>query len=66
MVAPEELRLKRVMDRDKALKEMVLSRIRAQWSDRQREAMADFVIFADEKRPLIEQVLCVDRAMKRI
>lgn len=54
------------MDRDKALKEMVLSRIRAQWSDRQREAMADFVIFADEKRPLIEQVLCVDRAMKRI
>lgn len=66
VVAPEELRLKRVMDRDKALKEMVLSRIRAQWSDRQREAMADFVIFADEKKPLIEQVLCVDRAMKRI
>ena len=30
VVAPEELRLKRVMDRDKALKEMVLSRIRAQ------------------------------------
>lgn len=66
VVAPEELRVKRVMGRDKASKEMVLSRIRTQWSDRQREAMADFVIFADEKKPLIEQVLCVDRAMNRI
>lgn len=66
VVAPEELRVKRVMGRDKASKEMVLSRIRSQWSDRQREAMADFVIFADEKRPLIEQVLCVDKAMNRI
>ena len=66
VVAPEELRVRRVMGRDKASKEMVLSRIKSQWSDQRREAMADFVIFADEKRPLIEQVLCVDEAMNRL
>lgn len=66
VVAPEKLRVRRVMGRDKASKEMVLSRIKAQWSDQRREAMADFVIFADEKRPLIEQVLCVDEAMNRL
>lgn len=66
VMAPKELRIKRVMNRDNISEEMVLSRMRSQWSDRQRAAMADFVIFADEKRPLIEQVLCVDEAMNRI
>lgn len=66
VIAPKELRIKRVMNRDNISEEMVLSRMRSQWSDRQRASMADFVIFADEKRPLIEQVLCVDEAMNRI
>lgn len=66
VVAPEELRIKRVMSRDAASKEMVTARIKSQWSDSRREAMADFVIFADEKRPLVEQVLSVDKVMKRL
>ena len=66
VVAPKELRINRVMIRDAASKEMVEARLNSQWSDSRREAMADFVIFADEKRPLVEQVLSVDSVMKKL
>lgn len=62
--APLELRLNRVMGRDGHSKERVLERISAQWEDKKREAMADFIIFADDKKALLPQLLPVVAAMR--
>jgi dephospho-CoA kinase len=44
VVAPLELRIQRVMERDSISKEDVLKRINNQWNDEQRIAKSDFVI----------------------
>ena len=54
--APYELRIERVMKRDGATREQVEARIARQWSDQQRDVLADFVIFADSKRALLPQI----------
>ncbi|MFV8376087.1 dephospho-CoA kinase [Flavobacterium sp. LB1P62] len=42
--APVELRVQRVIKRDKTTEELVLKRINAQWTDEQRISKSDFVI----------------------
>lgn len=42
--AQEEIRVQRVLSRDKTTREDVLERMDRQWSDEQREARADFTI----------------------
>jgi dephospho-CoA kinase len=42
--APVELRIQRVIERDKTTREQVLGRIQAQWSDEQRNSKSDFVL----------------------
>lgn len=64
--APLELRIERVMARDNTDRERVQARIAAQWSDVCREALADFIIFADGKRALLPQIEAVYNAMCRI
>lgn len=54
--APYELRIERVMERDRATREQVEARIARQWSDAQRDVLSDFVIFADSKRALLPQI----------
>jgi dephospho-CoA kinase len=44
VTAPLETRIQRVIQRDNTLREKVLERIKAQWSDDQRIAQSDFVI----------------------
>lgn len=44
VTAPLELRIQRVIERDKTTREQVLNRIKSQWSDEQRIAKSDFVI----------------------
>jgi dephospho-CoA kinase len=44
VTAPIELRIERVVKRDKTTPEQVLSRINAQWNDEQRISKSDFVI----------------------
>jgi dephospho-CoA kinase len=44
VIAPLELRIQRVMQRDNANREQVLKRINAQWTDSQRAAKSDFVV----------------------
>lgn len=56
VVAPEELKIQRVMDRDGISKKEVLDRMDKQMSDREKEKLADFIIINDEKEPLAEQV----------
>lgn len=43
----EEIRIKRVMQRDNATKEEVLSRLANQWTDEQRKEASDFTVVND-------------------
>ncbi len=61
--APLELRIERVIKRDNVDRARVLARMSAQWSDEQREALSDFIIFADGKRALLPQIELVYGAM---
>jgi len=55
--APESLRIQRVMKRDGVTEGDVLKRIRNQWPDEKKLALADWIINNDEKAMLIPQVL---------
>ncbi len=56
VVAPQELRIERVMKRDACRREDVLKRINNQWSDDQKIPLADYVIVNDGKQPLLLQI----------
>lgn len=57
--APEEMRIKRVMMRDNASRESVLSRLSNQMTENERNSLADTVILNDESDLLIPQVIGV-------
>jgi dephospho-CoA kinase len=57
VVAPESLRIKRVMARDHVTEEEVRRRMNNQIEDRIKMKLCDFVIYNDEKQLLIPQVL---------
>ncbi len=61
VMAPEELRIKRVMERDNSDREEVLNRISNQWAEDKKVPMADFIIRNDGKEMLIPQVMDVHR-----
>lgn len=44
VVAPVDIRIERVMKRDKTNRELILKRIQAQWTDEQRISKSDFII----------------------
>lgn len=56
VTAPESMRIQRVMKRDNISETEVRSRLKAQWSDEQKEELADYIIVNDEEMPLLEQV----------
>ncbi len=55
--APLELRISRVMRRDNVAREKVLDRMKNQFSDEERGALADHVIINDDKQALLPQAL---------
>ena len=64
--APLDVRIERVMARDNVDRARVEARMAAQWSDERREALADFIIFADGKRALLPQIEAVYDAMNNL
>ncbi len=62
VVAPEDVRIARVMKRDSISEKLVRERIAKQWSDEDRIKMADFIIFADGKRAIMPQILKIFEA----
>ncbi|OHT43577.1 dephospho-CoA kinase [Flavobacterium tructae] len=44
VTAPEEMRIERVVKRDKTTREQVLSRMKVQWDDEKRISLSNFVI----------------------
>jgi dephospho-CoA kinase len=63
VVAPEKLRIKRVLKRDQIPEKVVLDRIKNQWKDAEKIPLADFEIKNDETQLLIPQVLKIHRAI---
>lgn len=65
--APESLRIRRVLLRDKQRdKKQIEAIMKQQWSDKQREQMADFTISNDEKSLLIPKVLRLHQQLLKL
>jgi dephospho-CoA kinase len=64
VIAPEAMRIERVMQRDQITREKVLERINNQWPDSKKIPLADYIIYNDGVRSLIEQVLDIDKIIK--
>lgn len=52
VIAPLEIRIKRVIDRDKTTREKVLERIKNQWNDEEKSSKSDFIIENTTKEAL--------------
>lgn len=63
VTAPEEIRIRRVMERDGISEETVRARLRNQMPEAEKEALADFLIVNDGKHLLIPQVWVVHRSL---
>ena len=56
VIAPEAIRIDRVMKRENCSRALVLKRIQSQWSDEQKSSLANFQIINDSVSPLLIQV----------
>ena len=54
--APHELRIKRVMARDKITEKEILQRMQHQISEEEKRIRSDYVIHNDDQQPLIPQI----------
>lgn len=59
VTAPDDLRIKRTINRDGSSEEEIRSRMAAQWPDDKKIPLASFVIKNDEKEPLLPQIVNV-------
>lgn len=57
VVAPEDIRIERVLKRDNSTIEAIKARIDKQLPDAEKIKLADFIILNDGKAPLVSQVL---------
>lgn len=64
VIAPMEVRIERVMQRDHVSHEAVVDRMRNQWPDEQKLPYADYVIYNDGARSLISQVTDIDSMIR--
>lgn len=63
VVAPDETRIDRVMQRDELNKEAVMARMRNQWSQEKKIEFSDFVIINDNSVSVIEQVTRIHKEL---
>ncbi len=61
VTAPENIRVKRVMARDKVSDKEIRQRMKNQWSDKEKTKRSDFIINNDGKLLLIPQVLNIHK-----
>lgn len=66
VVAPEELRIERTMNRDSVTREEVSKRMKLQWPDEKKIPASDYVIYNDGERPLIDQVRDIDLMIRNV
>jgi len=65
VTAPLEIRIKRIIKRDKISENLVQQRINNQWNDEKRLKKADFIIYTDGKRSVLPQVLKIIEEVKK-
>ena len=61
---PEEIAVKRVMERDGTTEKEVVERMKNQWAQEQKKQLADFIIENDNKSFVTNQVLKIDKALR--
>ena len=54
--APLEIKIQRLISRDRVSKEEITAKMNAQWSDAKKMTLTRFHILNDEKTPLLEQI----------
>lgn len=57
--APTELKIERVMKREKCSRETVLERMNKQWPDEEKLKLADYSILNDNEKPVLTQIEAV-------
>lgn len=62
--APLDIRISRVVKRDKVTREAVEARVKNQMSDQERSSLASFNITNDGVEPLLPQVLQIDQVLR--
>lgn len=62
--APADIRLKRVTERDGIPKEAVLERMKNQFSDKEKNKLADFILINDGTTFLIPQIIKINKKLK--
>ena len=62
--APEELRVRRVMKRDRLSRKEILVRMKNQWAESKLIGLSDFEIVNDDCHSLIEQVKIIDASLR--
>jgi dephospho-CoA kinase len=64
IVANEDIRIKRVMQRDNATMDEVRQRINNQMQDQEKVRMADYILENNERKLLIPQIIELDKVFK--
>ena len=64
VTAPEELRIERVSKRDNVSPEVVIKRMKKQWTDDEKRKLASFELVNDNKCLLIPMILEIDNNLK--
>jgi dephospho-CoA kinase len=55
--APKEIRIKRIMKRDNLLRAQIEERMKNQWTEEERLAKADFVIYNNDEQLVLPQII---------
>jgi dephospho-CoA kinase len=66
VTAPKEIRVQRVIDRDKCTKEDVLERMSKQWSDAKKKPLADYIIENIEWKETSRQIEVLHQKFNQI
>jgi dephospho-CoA kinase len=64
VIAPKEIRIHRIKDRDKLSEVDIAIRMNQQWSDEQKLPLSNFVVINDGKTFLIPQVVKIHQSLK--
>ena len=64
--APKEIRVQRVIDRDKCTKEDVLERMSIQWSDAKKKPLADYIIENIEWKETSKQIEVLHQKLNQV
>lgn len=63
VICPQDIRIKRVMERDGVTREAVLARMANQWKEEEKMALSDFIVQNDGEKLVIPQVLAIHRSI---